>query len=258
MRPVLIQIGEFAIPSYGIMLVVSFLFAIWFAKRYAKKFNISTIIIENLAFYLMLGVIVGGRFLYVIFHWSQYENDLLGIIRIWEGGMMFFGGFIGGFLAAMFYLRKEKIPILQIADIIAPAIALGQFFTRIGCFLNGCCFGLPSNLPWAVKFPDACVAGASPIGDQTLHPTQLYSSLFGLLLFFFLKNILFKPHRRGEIFAFYLTFSGCFRFGIDFIRYYEDSANFWINQVVAIGLVAVGIIILIKASSKSLFFKQTL
>lgn len=163
---------------------------------------------------------------------------------------MFFGGFIGGFLAAVFYLQKEKIPILHVADLIAPAIALGQFFTRIGCFLNGCCFGLPSTLPWAIKFPAHCAAGASPVGDQPLHPTQLYSSLFGLLLFFFLKNILFKPHRRGEVFALYLIFSGGFRFGIDFIRYYEDSANFWINQIVAIGLAVVGVIIFVRASSK--------
>lgn len=250
MRPVLIQFDGIALPSYGMMLVVSFLFALWFARTYAKKFNLSPIIIENVAFYLMIGVIVGGRLLYVIFHWSQYENDLLGIFRIWEGGMMFFGGFIGGFLGALFYLRKEEIQILPIADLIAPAIALGQFFTRIGCFLNGCCFGTPSTLPWAIKFPDYCVAGASPVGDQPLHPTQLYSSFFGLLLFFFLKNILFRQHRRGEIFALYLMFSGGFRFGIDFIRYYEDRANFWINQIVAIGLIIVGFIILLKAYSK--------
>lgn len=250
MRPVLIQIGEFAIPSYGIMLVISFLCAILFVKKAAKKFNISPTIIENLAFYLMLGVIIGGRIFYVIFHWPQYENDILGIIRIWEGGMMFFGGFIGGFLAGMLYLKKQKIAILQVADIVAPAIALGVFFTRIGCFLNGCCFGIPSTLPWAVKFPPHCVAGGSPVGDLTLHPTQIYTSLFGLALFFFLNNKLNKPHSRGEIFSFYLMFHGAFRFGINFIRYYENSANIWINHTIALGLVAVGAIIFVRASQK--------
>jgi phosphatidylglycerol:prolipoprotein diacylglycerol transferase len=249
-RPVLVQFDGIAIPSYGVMLVVSFLFALWFARRHAQQFNISPIIIENVAFYLMIGVIIGGRLLYVIFHWQLYENDILGIVRIWEGGMMFFGGFIGGFLAAMFYLKREKIPILHVADLVAPAIALGQFFTRIGCFLNGCCFGTPSTLPWAIKFPDYCAAGASPVGDQALHPTQLYSSLFGLALFLFLKNILFKPHHRGAVFALYLMFSGGFRFGIDFIRYYEDSANFWINQIVALGLVVVGLILYFKKPSR--------
>ena len=250
MRPILIQVGELGIPSYGLMLAVSFIFAILFVKRAARRFNVSPIIIENLAFYLMLGVIIGGRVLYVIFHWTHYENDILGIFRFWEGGMMFFGGLIGGFLAAVLYLKKEKISIPLISDIVAPAIALGQFFTRIGCFLNGCCFGKPSSLPWAVKFPDECVAGVSPVGEYTLHPTQIYSSLFGLALFFFLWNRLYRPHKTGTIFALYLIFSGGFRFGIDFIRYYENSANFWINQVISVGLIIVGAVVFVTSSHK--------
>lgn len=232
------------------MLAVSFLAAIFFTKKTAKRFDVSPVVIENLAFYLMLGVIIGGRVLYVMFHWSQYENDILGIFRFWEGGMMFFGGFIGGFLASVLYLKKERIPILLIADIIAPAIALGQFFTRIGCFLNGCCFGRPSSLPWAVQFPEDCVAGMSPVGQYSLHPTQIYSSLFGLALFFFLWNRLYRPHKTGTIFALYLVFAGGFRFGVDFIRYYENSANFWINQIIALVLVVVGIIIYVRTSHR--------
>jgi phosphatidylglycerol:prolipoprotein diacylglycerol transferase len=228
------------------MLALSFLVALWLVRRTAKKFNIPPLIIDDLAFYLMLGVIIGGRLLYVVSHWAQYENDILGIFRLWEGGMMFFGGFIGGFLCGMFHLKKNKISILQIADIVAPAIALGQFFTRIGCFLNGCCFGIPSTLPWAVTFPRDCVAGSSPVGGQALHPTQIYSSLFGLALFLFLQKRLNVPHRRGDIFALYLIFSGGFRFGIDFIRFYENSANFIINQIVALGLVIVGVVILVR------------
>ncbi len=251
MRPILFRIGEIGLPAYGFMLVISFLVAIILVKRYAKKFNVPASIIENLAFYVMLGVIAGGRILYVIFHWPQYENDLMGIFRIWEGGMMFFGGFLGGVAASLIYLKKEKIPILLVADIIAPAIALGEFFTRIGCFLNGCCFGMPSDLPWAVKFPEDCVAGGSPVADFTLHPTQIYDSLFGLALFLFLSKSLYKPHKQGQIFAFYLIFSGVFRFGIDFIRFYEDSANFWINQIIALGLILVGAVIIIKAHPRS-------
>lgn len=248
MRPVLIQIGELAIPSYGIMLVISFLVALLFVKRAALKHNISPATIENLAFYLMLGVIIGGRIFYIIFHWAQYEDNILDVLAIWKGGMMFFGGFIGAILASILYIRKEKIPFLTIADLVAPAIALGHFFTRIGCFLNGCCFGSPSTLPWAVKFPKECVAGCSPVGDYPLHPTQIYSSLFGLALFFFLQNRLSRPHRMGEIFSLYLVFYGIFRFGIDFVRYYENLGNFWINQIIALGLAIVGVIIFLKAA----------
>ncbi len=232
------------------MLAVSFLVAILFVKRAAKHFDISPVIIENLAFYVMLGVIVGGRLLYAVFHWQQYAHDLLGILRIWEGGMMFYGGFIGGLFAGSLYLNRQQISVLALGDIVAPAVALGQFFTRIGCFLNGCCFGTPSELPWAIKFPDNCVAGGSPVADFTLHPTQIYASLFGLALFFFLKSRLYRPHKTGEIFSLYLIFSGIFRFSVDFIRYFEDSANFWINQIIALVLVLIGSIIFVRSFKK--------
>jgi phosphatidylglycerol:prolipoprotein diacylglycerol transferase len=246
MRPVLIDFGGIEVPAYGIMLAASFLAALWYVKRNAPRAGISSVIVENLAFYIMLGVIIGGRLLYVVFHWAQYENDLLGIFRIWEGGMMFFGGFLGGFILGAFYIRKQGISVLKIADAVAPALGLGLFFTRIGCFLNGCCFGKPSTLPWAMNFPDECVAGASPVGGLALHPTQLYESIFGLALFFFLNNRLKKPGRLGSVFAQFLIFYGGFRFGIDFIRYYENSANFWINQIIAIGLIVVGAFILFR------------
>lgn len=247
MRPELFRIGDFALPSYGIMLVISFLVAIFFVRKIAKQQGISPAIVENLAFYLMLGVIIGGRLLYVIFHWSQYEQNPLAIISLWKGGMMFFGGFIGGFIASVLYLRKQKISILTFADIVAPAIGLGEFFTRIGCFLNGCCFGQPTHLPWAVKFPADCAAGKSPVGKELLHPTQLYASLFGILLFFFLWYRFKRPHRTGQVFALYLITSGIFRFSIDFIRYYEDPANFWINQAIALAVVLIGLIVYFRA-----------
>jgi phosphatidylglycerol:prolipoprotein diacylglycerol transferase len=207
-------------------------------------------VIETLAFYVMLGVVFGGRLLYVAFHWTQYQNDLLGIIRIWEGGMMFFGGFLGGFLLGALYMRKQKISILKISDLVAPSLGLGLFFTRIGCFLNGCCFGEPSTLPWSVHFPPECVAGASPIGAQALHPVQLYESIFGLALFFFLNNRLGKSLRAGVGFAQFLIFYGMFRFGIDLIRYYENSANYWINQIIALGLIIAGIVMVIRSVEK--------
>lgn len=246
MMPTLIQIGEFGLPAYGTMLVISFIVALFLVKRAAKRFNISPIIIENLAFWIMLGVIIGGRLLYVLFHWEDYANDILGILKIWTGGMMFFGGFIGAFIAGVIYVRREKISIPLLSDIISPSLGLGEFFTRIGCFLNGCCFGIPSNLPWAVHFPEHSIAGSSPVGDCPIHPTQLYASLFGLLLFFFLQKRLFQRHRRGEVFSLYLIFSSVFRFGIDFIRYYENAANFLINQIISLALIVIGIIFFIR------------
>ncbi|UCD18813.1 MAG: prolipoprotein diacylglyceryl transferase [candidate division WOR-3 bacterium] len=251
MRPILIDIGGIEIPSYGVMLAVSFLAALWYVRRKAPGSGISPVVIETLAFYVMLGVVIGGRLLYVVFHWAQYQNDLFGIVRIWEGGMMFFGGFLGGFLLGALYMRKQKISILKMSDLVAPSLGLGLFFTRIGCFLNGCCFGKPSILPWAVRFPPDCVAGTSPIGTQPLHPAQLYESAFGLALFFFLNNRLRKSLRAGTVFAQFLIFYGAFRFGVDLIRYYENSANYWINQIIAAGLIIAGIAMIARPAKKT-------
>ena len=251
MRPVLIEFGGIELPSYGIMLAVSFLCGLWYVRRKAPQIGIAPLIIETLAFYVMIGVILGGRLLYVAFHWAQYQSDPAGIFRIWEGGMMFFGGLLGGYLLGAMYMRKQKLPILKVSDLVAPALGLGLFFTRIGCFLNGCCFGTPSELPWAVRFPPDCVAGTSPIGTQTLHPAQLYESVFGLALFFYLNKKLAAPDRHGVVFAQFLIFYGLFRFGIDLIRYYENSANYWINQLVALGLILVGIVIIVRSRKKT-------
>jgi phosphatidylglycerol:prolipoprotein diacylglycerol transferase len=245
MRPALIEIGNFGLPAYGTMLVISFLVALFLVKRTAKKFNIAPAIIENLVFWVMIGVIVGGRLLYAFFHLNEF-SDFISIFEIWNGGMMFFGSFIGAFIAGLVYVRKEKLPVLLLCDIVSPSIALGEFFTRIGCFLNGCCFGKPSNLPWAVKFPEGSFADHAGLGDCALHPTQLYSSLFGLMFFFFLQRMLKKRHFRGEIFSYYLIFSGLFRFGVDFIRHYEDLPNFLINQGISIAVIALGIFLLVK------------
>lgn len=244
MRPVLIKFDGFGIPSYGTMLVISFIVALFLVKRSAKKYAISPIIIENLAFWIMVGVIIGGRILYVLFHLKEF-SDFVSIFEIWNGGMMFFGGFIGAFLAGLLYVRKEGLDVLLLADIVSPAIALGEFFTRIGCFLNGCCFGRPTSLPWGVRFPPNSFADIAGL-DCPLHPTQLYSSLFGLLLFLFLQQMLNRGYRRGRVFSLFLIFYGGFRFGIDFIRYYEDLPNFIINQAISLTVALIGVFLLLR------------
>lgn len=250
MRPVLIQFDGFGIPSYGTMLVVSFIVALALVKRRARRFNIPPAIIENLAFWLMIGVIIGGRMMYVIFHLNEF-SDFISIFEIWNGGMMFFGGFIGAFVAGLFYVKKQRLSVLMLSDIISPSIALGEFFTRIGCFLNGCCFGIPTSLPWGVQFPPGSFAHSAGF-ESSIHPTQLYSSLFGLLLFFFLQKISNRQYYRGEVFSYFLIFYGDFRFGVDFVRYYEDSPNFIINQVISFAIVASGIFLLLKSKNSKI------
>ena len=254
MRPVLFRIFGLGVPSYGLMLVISFLVAIFLVRKSAKKYNIPAAVIENLAFWVMIGVIIGGRLLYVLFHLNEYY-DFFTIFEVWRGGMMFFGGFLGAVAAGIIYIRTVKLPVLLLGDIIAPSIALGEFFTRIGCFLNGCCFGLPCSLPWGIKFPPESIAGSSPVGEFHLHPTQLYSSLFGLLLFVFLFLRSRRKHFRGELFGLYLAVSGMYRLAIDFIRYYENSANLWINQLISAAVIIAGIALYVTSLKKKIVDK---
>jgi len=232
------------------MLLISFIVALFLVKRPAKHYGISPAFIENLAFWIMVGVIVGGRLLFVFFHWRDFESDILVIFQIWTGGMMFFGSFIGALVAGLLYVRRQKVAPLLLADLISPSLGLGEFFTRIGCFLNGCCFGIPSVLFWAVKFPSGSLPARAYSCDTALHPTQLYSSLFGLLLFFFLQKRLGRRHNRGALFAAYLVLSGLFRFGVDFIRHYENAANLLVNQFISGATVIAGIIMLVMVYQK--------
>lgn len=245
MYPILLKIGNFSLYSYGLMLFISFILGIKLTQIRAKRFGIKEDIIVNLAVYILIGVIIGARGLYVLNHWDEFKNDLIGIIAIWRGGLgglMFFGGFIGGFLSGLIYAKKNKLPILKMLDNISPAIALGEGFTRIGCFLNGCCFGKPCE--YGIIFPPESPAGSTFLNIK-IHPSQLYSSLFGFILFFVIlkleKTKIIK--KEGLLFSIFLFFYAFFRFLIDFLRYYENKLNFLTNQLISLSLIIIAVVI---------------
>jgi phosphatidylglycerol:prolipoprotein diacylglycerol transferase len=201
----------------------------------AKKFGVSSEAVTNLALLTLIMVVVGARLLYVIFHWQEFNHDLIGIIAFWRGGLgglMFFGGLILALVVGLLYARHEKMPILKLLDAIAPALVLGEGLTRIGCFLNGCCFGKPTHSFLGILFPRYSPAGYT--FHVPIQPTQLYSSLAGFILFG-LALILERKHwRDGLLFGIIMIFYALFRFSIDFVRYYENSSNFWVNQIIAL------------------------
>ena len=246
MFPTILQIGNIHIYSYGVMLFISFLCGIAIVEHRAKKFGVEPKKITDLALWVLLAVVVGSRLFYVAFHWDEFKNDLVGIIAFWRGGLaglMFYGGFLGGIIAGVMFVRANKMPVRKLMDAVAPAIVLGEGFTRIGCFLNGCCFGKPTGGPCGVAFPHNSPAGATFVG-QSIHPTQLYSSAAGFLMFLFALWLEKRKPRPGVLSAVLLIVYSLFRFGIDFVRYYEDGANFWGNQVVSLALTAVGVALL--------------
>lgn len=248
MFPVLLRVGNLQLYSYGVMLFISFALGIWIVERRAKRLGIEPKKITDLALWVLLAVVLGSRLFYVAFHWDEFRNDLVSIIRFWGNppglsGLMFYGGFIGAFVAGLIFVWVNRLPLLKLLDAVAPALVLGEGFTRIGCFLNGCCFGKPAESILGVVFPPGSAAGAR-FPNQPLHPTQLYSSLAGFVLFGLTLILERRRLKPGVVFAIILILYSLFRFGIDFVRYYENAANFWGNQIVSLVLALIGFILL--------------
>jgi len=253
MFPTLLRFGGIHIYSYGLMLFIAFIVGIWQVERRAKKFGVKPQQVTDLALVVLVSVIVGSRLFYVAFHWQEFEHDLIGIIAFWRGGLaglMFYGGFIAGIVTGFVYGGWiQKLPKLKMLDAIAPAIVLGEGFTRIGCFLNGCCFGKPTSGPLGMVFPVNSPAG-SVFEGQPIHPTQLYSSLAGFVLFFIATRLEKRHLKEGVLMSLLLILYSLFRFLIDFVRYYENSSNLWGNQIVALGLTALGVVLLVIFQSR--------
>ncbi|MBN1886227.1 MAG: prolipoprotein diacylglyceryl transferase [Candidatus Krumholzibacteriota bacterium] len=246
MHPVLVELGPLKIYSYGFMLALSFLVGIWLAARRADRRGPGGDLIYDLSIILVLGAVIGSRGLYILTHRDNYHS-ILDIIALWQGGATYYGGLVLAVAGAVVFLWRKNISFMLIADICAPSIALGVFFTRIGCFLSGCCFGHPTSCPAGMVFPAGSPAGWMFPGIH-IHPTQLYSSLYGIAIFALLLLVERWKRFDGFVFSFLCIFYGIARFVVDFFRWYEDSAmvggGLTFNQVISIGLVAAGGILL--------------
>ncbi len=253
MSPTLFKIGPFAIHSYGVALAIAVFLGIYIVEFKAKKNGIDSQKIYDFAFWVLITAIAGARVLFVVTHLGDYRDELWRVVAIWEGGLTFYGGLIPAVVVGILYLKKQKLNVWKVTDFTAPAIALGIGIVRIGCFLNGCCFGKPTQLGCGVRFPP----GSYPYHQfptETIHPTQLYSSLTGFLIFFVLIVLGRKRRYDGFLFSFYLISYSIFRFFIDFIRYYEESniilkrwgIEFTINQFASLSLLVFSVFLMIR------------
>lgn len=218
MYPILFKLGGFSFYSYGLMVALGFLCIVFLSLLFAKREGIKAEHILDLAIYATIGSFVGARLFYVAGQWNIYKDNPWEIIMIQRGGLVFLGGLIFGLLVITWYARVKHIPLLKLLDAITPGVALGYAFGRIGCFLNGCCFGLPTHLPWGVTFPDGSLARYF-LPDEPLHPTQLYSS-FSMLLAFILLLLIYRHKKyEGQIFFWGLIFYSVYRFTVEFFRF---------------------------------------
>ncbi len=233
MYPVLVRIGPINIYSYGVMLALGFLVAIFLARRRAISLGMDGDAIIDLGIWLIISGILGARLLYVILNLNYYKEVPLESVMIWRGGLVWYGGLISAVLVAMGFLRKRKMPILKTGDLMLPYVALGQAIGRIGCFLNGCCYGKPTSLVFGVSF----TAAQAPV-----HPTQLYESAAMFLLYLALRKI--KPG-DGKTILLYLLFYSTFRFFNEFLR--GDNpialAGLTVSQLISVIVFIIAIIL---------------
>lgn len=244
MYPILIKIGPFAIHAYGFMIAIAFLVGILISLHYAKKSGISPETILDLTIYVIIAALVGARLFYVIGQWDQFKNNILEIFMVQKGGLVFLGGLLLAVLVIIWYAKWKKIPLLKLLDIATPASAIGYAITRVGCFLNGCCFGLPTNVPWGMVFPFGSLA-YSYFPDEHIHPTQLYAIFSGLIIFLVTLYLWKIKKIDGQVFFWGIILYGVYRFIVEIFRYCPPELYlFGLNpgQIISIGMVVGGII----------------
>lgn len=215
MEQVAFRVGGLTIYWYGVLVVAGFVAGLWTASRRCVNDRLPGDVIVDMGPWLMLGAIVGARILHVISYWREdyAGKPVWEIFMVHHGGLVFFGGLVGSSLACIFYTRAKGLPLWKLADALAPSVALGHAFGRIGCLMNGCCYGVATSLPIAVRYPAPHLTEG-----QGVHPTQIYESLLNLALYGFLAWKYRRKSFDGQVFVFYLVAYAVIRFNVEFLR----------------------------------------
>ena len=252
MFPILIQFNGFAIHTYGVFVALGVLSGIFLARYEARRLGLDADRVLDLCFYIIVAAIVGSRLFYVATHLDYFMARPLEIFMIWNGGLVFYGGFIGAALVVLIYLWVYRLPLGKTSDIAGLSLPLGHFLGRIGCFFAGCCYGQACELPWAITFTHA--KSLAPL-NVALHPTQLYHSFSNLFIFLVLFSLRRRKRFDGQIFWLYILFYGVARSVIEFFRGDFRGATvfdmFSISQGIGISSAVVAIVMLIILSRRT-------
>ncbi len=245
MHSIAFQIGGLTIHWYGILVALGFFAGLWTASRRGRLEGIAPEQVYDLGPWLIVGGIAGGRVLYVISYWREQfaQKPFPEVFMVQHGGLVFYGGLIGAIACGMFYLLLKKLPLWKMTDIMAPSIALGYAFGRIGCLMNGCCYGRACSLPWAIRFPADHATQGMPV-----HPTEIYDSLLNLGFYLFLAWLFRRKKFDGQIFAVYLIGYALIRSFVEYFRgdypvYYGGWAT--PAQLISVGIVILGLLLLV-------------
>lgn len=244
-NPVLLKLGAFEIRYYGLFYAVGFMIAYFMISHLAKIkwLSINKDDVADFLLYEIIGVILGARIFYILFYNLRfYLSNPFEMLAIWHGGLSFHGGLIGASIAGFYFCKKKKIDFYDIADIVVIPLALALALGRIGNFMNGELYGRITNMPWAVKFPNA---------EGFRHPSQIYASLKNLLIFFTLWNLKGKKLPKGFIFWLFVIMYAALRFFVEFFREPDEQLGFiagflTMGQILSVVMFFAGIIFVHK------------
>jgi phosphatidylglycerol---prolipoprotein diacylglyceryl transferase len=249
--PRLFHLGNFGIPTYGVLVALGVLVGLWISVRNSTKQGIKPENAWDFGIALVLAGILGSKILYILVDWRAYAehpSDIFSLATLQAGGV-FSGGLIAAFAVAWWFLRKHQMPALATCDAFAPGLAMGHAIGRIGCFAAGCCYGKPTAHFWGVTFtnPLAQQLVGTPL-NEALEPTRLFESAVELSIFFLLTWMLKRKKFDGQIFGAYLFLYGVARFFLEFLRGDPGRGSVFGGvmsgtQLIAIGLVFTGALI---------------
>lgn len=263
MHPILFDFGFYKLHTYGLMLALAFLTALIYARHAAKRINVDPAHMSDLLIWTLLGGILGARLLYFIIHPEEFSN-IAGFFAIWKGGLVYYGGFIGGVVGGLIYVRRKKLNTLDLSDLAMPAIMLGQAIGRIGCFMAGCCYGKPvdHDHPLGIAFPEKPDTLIPPpyqnadLANPTcfLHPSQLYMAVNGLVLGLLLWFLFTRRKKRGVVTGVFLVLYPITRSYIELFRGDNAERVFYgplsTSQWVSVPVFLFGIYLLVSSRKR--------
>ena len=249
MRRILFEIPAAGVklPAFGVMLLLGCLGALMLTAWRARREKLNPDAVYDLAVWLMGGGFLGARALYLAAH-PESVRGLADVFKVWQGGIVFYGCILGGLIGSVLYWRRHPFPFLPMCDAVAPSLMLGSALGRVGCFLNGCCYGGASTLPWAVRFPAGSLPWARHVHEGRIpadalhslavHPAQLYSVLDALLILGLLTWFFPRRRRDGEVMALLMVTYPVTRFLVEALRNDEPAvfAGLTLSQAISVAL----------------------
>ena len=250
MHPILFNIGNWPVYTYGVLLAAAYLAGLQLAVVRARRAGLDAARVMDLGIYLIIAALVGAKLMLVVVEWDTFKKnpgELLSLVRV---GGVFYGGLIFAFIVGLALVRRYRLPVWASADMYAPGIALGHVIGRLGCLLAGCCYGRETNVPWAITFTDPVARenAGTPL-DVPLHPTQIYDAGAELIIL----AVLLMLERRGRTFHgrtfwLYILLYAISRFIIEFYR--GDPRGEWLglstSQLVSVALIPIAAIMLMR------------